>query len=327
MNRYAIIFGIDVSKDTLDIYAIDPQKNYYIQVNNKATDILHWIKSFDAASALCIFEHTGCYGSRLTHYLSQAKVAFSIVSPSQSHGFTLAQGIISKNDRQAAQSLAMMGQTLDLPLHQPISHNMQRRKQLLMGIRALKKQKQALVNQLHAMNNQIVYAPEVELALEQTLQTVEEQLQTLEDELNDLTDEQHHKQFKLLTSVIGIGDKTAHLLLSATGGLHNFKHARQLSKFIGLVPFSHQSGSSVRYHGRITKRGNRDLRACLYMAARSAKRHNIACRNLYDRLRRAGKAHKKAMVAVMNKLIKQAFGVIRSDVSFDNLFFLQFEPK
>ncbi len=58
------------------------------------------------------------------------------------------------------------------------------------------------------------------------------------------------------------------------------------------------------------------------MAARSAKKYNLACKDLYDRLRQVGKPHKQAMVAVMNKLVKQAFGVVNSGVSFDNEYYL-----
>jgi hypothetical protein len=61
------------------------------------------------------------------------------------------------------------------------------------------------------------------------------------------------------------------------------------------------------------------------MAARSAIRFNLACKELYDRLRAKGKPYKKAMVAVMNKLIKQAFGVVQSKTEFDNNFYSNFK--
>jgi len=327
MISYPLIFGIDVSKDYLDIHAIGPSGNRFFQVENSAGAIVKWISSLDPTDVLCVLEYTGSYSSRLIHYLSRYGINFSVVTPSQSHGFTQAQGIISKDDQQAARSLALMAQSLDLPLYQPVKEDMKRRKQLLMGINALKKQRQALVNQLHALDNQIIYAPKVVDVLKETLHTVDEHLEELQQELSDLSDEEYKQQFELLTSIKGIGHTTAHLLLSATGGLNNFNHARQLSKFVGVVPWSHKSGTSVRLKGRITKKGNNDLRACLYMAARSAKQYNMACKNLYERLRKIGKPHKQAMVAVMNKLLKQAFGVIHSGVSFDNQYFLKFQTN
>jgi len=293
------------------------------KVKNNTNPIKKWIENLPCKNVLCVLEPTGCYSDRILYYLNKNNIAVALVSPNQSHGFFQAQGIVSKNDKQAAHSLALMGQRLDLPLHKPKSDDMLKRKQLLMGINALKKQRQAIRNQLHALDHQIIFVPKVVQAFKETLAIVEKQLSELEEELNDITDEEHSKQFELITSVVGIGSKTAHLLLNVTNGIHNFQHAGQVAKLAGVVPSSHESGTSVRKHGRITKKGNSELRACLYMAARSAIRFNLSCKALYERLRFKGKPHKKAMVAVMNKLLKQIFGVVNSGVSFDNQFYLK----
>lgn len=221
----------------------------------------------------------------------------------------------------------MMGKTLDLPLYQCPTDDMQKRKQILAGLNALKKQQQTLKNQLHALEHQIIFEPKVVVALQATLATVEEQIQSLEQQLNELSDEELSQQLKLMMSVVGIGPKTAQWLIAATGGIQNFKRSGKLSKFIGLISSSHFLGSSVRKKGGITKKGNSALRASLYMAARSAKKHNLACKDLYERLRAKGKPHKQAMVASMNKLIKQVFGVVQSRVPFDNQYYLSFCKK
>ena len=326
MKKYKLIFGIDVSKNTLDIYNLST--GIYSQVLNTEQSIKKWIHQICVQNKkediLCVFEPTGCYSHRLLNFLGQYSIAINLVNPLQSNGFTNALGIISKDDRQAAKTLALMGQNLDLPLNQHQSENMQRRKQLLMGINALKKQQQMLRNQLHTLDHQIVFEPKVVDALKATLDTVDTQLLKLEKELNDLSDEEYEHQLDLITSVVGIGKKTAHLLISATGGLQYFDRAKQLSKFTGVVPSSHRSGSSINKKGRITKRGNSALRASLFMAAKSAIRFNKACKDLYQRLRRIGRAYKQAIVAVMNKLIKQAFGVVQSGISFDNNHYLKF---
>lgn len=325
MKKFKRIFGIDVSKDTLD--GFDNVSLSYFKLNNSVKHISKWIKKLDPENDLIVFEFTGTYSDRLLHLLSEAGISISLVSPGQSHAYCLAQGIISKNDKQAAKSLALMGEHLDLPLFKKMNDAMYERKQLLGGINALKKQRQMLKNQLHALSFQRLFAPKVVTALKQTLNTVELQIEQLEKELNDLTDEEHSEQLSLIKSVVGIGDKTANYLLSATGGLQNFQRADQVAKFIGIVPSSHDSGTSVRVRGRITKRGHSSLRASLYMAARSAKRYNNACKELYLRLRAKGKTHKVAMVAIMHKLIRQVFGVVSSGVEFDNEFYLKFQKN
>lgn len=323
MKKFNSVFGIDVSKDVLDIF--DSSTSKYSQISNTKNSILKWIKKVNPKKALCVFEPTGSYSSQLLHLLSEKNIALSLVNPARSSDFTKAQGIISKNDKQAAKTLALMGQILELPLFKKTDNAMYERKQLIMGINALKKQRQMLKNQLHALAHQVLFVPQVETALKETLNTVEQNLELLEEQLNDLTDEEHHLQFELITSVVGIGSKTANLILVATGGVQNFERPRQLSKFLGIVPYSHESGSSIKIKGRITKKGNATLRASLYMAARSAIRYNHACKELYERLRAKGKPYKKAIVAVMNKLVKQVFGVVNANKEFDNQYYLNFK--
>lgn len=325
MKKFKRVFGIDVSKDNLDLF--DSSKNHLFEFPNTKKSILKWIKKLDPQSDLCVFEPTGSYSSKLLHLLSDNGIPIKLVNPVQSNGFTKAQGIISKNDKQAAMTLALMGQCLELPLFKKSDNTMYERKQLLMGLNALKKQRQMLKNQLHALSHQVLFAPKVEAVLKGTLTTVEQNIEQLEEELNDLTDEEHEEQIGLITSVVGIGQKTANLILTATGGLQNFEHARQVSKFIGIVPYTHDSGTSVKIRGGITKKGNSILRASLYMAARSAKRFNLACKELYERLRAKGKPHKIAMVAIMNKLIRQIFGVVKSKIEFDNKHYLIYQEK
>lgn len=324
-NTYEFIYGIDVSKDYLDICLLQGTASSFRQIPNTAPALVEWISSLAQGRTLCVMEPTGSYSCRLLHLLCRQGIAVSVVNPHQSSHFVKALGIINQNDRKAAEALALMGRSLDLPLYQMENIAMQKRKQILSSLRALKKQRQMLQNQLHALSYQAIVQPAVQKAFEQTLETVNEQIELLEGELDSLSDEEHQKQMAQITSVVGIGDKTAQALLCATGGLDVFDHDRQLAKFIGIVPSSHNSGSSVRYRGPITKKGNSELRACLYMAARSAKRFNLACKELYERLRSRGKCHKQAMVAVMNKLIRQVFAVVKNNRPFDNQYYLRYK--
>ena len=69
--------------------------------------------------------------------------------------------------------------------------------------------------------------------------------------------------------------------------------------------------------------GMGEVRKCLYMAARSAKKYNTTCKELYDRLRGKGKAHKVAMIAVVNKLLKQAFALVETGTLYEK----DYQPK
>ena len=47
----------------------------------------------------------------------------------------------------------------------------------------------------------------------------------------------------------------------------------------------------------------------LYVCAWSAKKCNKSCKELYDRLVEKGKSKKLALIAVVNKMLKQAFAI------------------
>ncbi len=54
----------------------------------------------------------------------------------------------------------------------------------------------------------------------------------------------------------------------------------------------------------------------LYICSWSAKRCNKACRELYERLIAKGKAKKLALIAVANKLLKQAFAIAKQQTKY-----------
>ena len=153
--------------------------------------------------------------------------------------------------------------------------------------------------------------------------TVEEQINVLEQQMSSLSDEDEIRFKEFACSVTGIGERSAHLLYIYTNGLKDFNSAGQLLNFVGIVPRSHKSGKSVNKKGKITKKGPGELRACLYCAARSAKKHNLACKAIFERLRKQGKPYKVAMIAVIKKLLQQVYVVVKSEVKFDNNRYLK----
>lgn len=328
MKSFTIFCGIDVSKDYLDIKRLsEGDKDQYLHIPNTAPAINKWIKGLDAVSTVCVLEATGTYSDKVVHYLCQAQLNLVVINPGRSNGFTQAQGITCKDDHQAAHTLALMGQLLELPLYKQPSKTMQQRQQLLTTLHAMQKQRQKLLSQIHALDQRAVIMPEVRQIQEASLLHTEQQIQQLEELLKGLEEEDYDHQVKLICSIQGIGPVTAQALMVATGGLHHFENGGQLAKFAGVTPFKHISGSSVKKSGRMTKRGNSHLRASLYMAALSARRHNLACKELFERLRAKGKPYKQAMVAVMNKLLNQAFAVVHTNTKFDNQRYLQLKNQ
>ena len=131
------------------------------------------------------------------------------------------------------------------------------------------------------------------------------QIESLESELADLASSEFDRQIKLLTSIKEIGITLATALIVATGGFSYFDNAKQISRFIGICPTYQQSGTSVHIKGGINRNGDVSLRSLLYVASWSALRGNT--------IKSQRKPSKVALITVANKLVRQAFAVIKSD--------------
>lgn len=118
-------------------------------------------------------------------------------------------------------------------------------------------------------------------------------------------------------SITGIGEKTAAILLAEIGSIDHFKSARSLAAFAGLTPQEHQSGTSVKGKARLCKIGNRRLRKALYFPALILIRRCPQIQAFRERLMAAGKNKMQVVGAVMHKLIRVVYGVLKSDQPFD----------
>lgn len=125
-----------------------------------------------------------------------------------------------------------------------------------------------------------------------------------------------------LKSIPGIGNQTAMMLILISGGFDRFDDYRKLSSYIGICPRIFESGSSVKGKARLCKMGMSGIRALLYVCSWSAKRCNKACRELYERLIAKGKAKKLALIAVANKLLKQAFAIAKTQSTYQENYSL-----
>lgn len=294
---------------------------------NSQAGIARFLSRYGPREYFLVIEPTGTYGDKLTGLAHQRGHEIRLASPRRSSKFMEVLDVLHKTDENAAMALYLLGKSkeVELPRYIPQSETMEQRKQIQVTLNSLSKQSTMLSNQIHAMEQRLRPSRPALTALKAALETVEEQIGLLKEELQQLTDEEIEDFNHYARSVPGIGEKSAALIMLYTNGLKYFEKKTQLSKFVGIVPSSHKSGTSVNKKGRITKNGPSVLRACLYNAAKSAKRYNHACKALYERLRRNGKSHKLAMVAVINKLLHQVFAVVKSRTMFDNERYLKYE--
>lgn len=124
------------------------------------------------------------------------------------------------------------------------------------------------------------------------------------------------KGYKNLTSITGIGDISATVLLNTIGDVKDFKDEKKLAAYIGIVPRVHQSNETSQY-GHITKMGNKIARTALVQSTLIAIRYNMYLRSFYLRLK-AKKGSGKAIIATARKLLSIIYRTLKNDWVFED---------
>jgi transposase len=130
-----------------------------------------------------------------------------------------------------------------------------------------------------------------------------------------------------LVSAKGIGEASAMRILAELLVLPDDLAAPQWVAHAGLDPRPYESGTSVHRPRRISKVGNRHLRAALYMPALVAIQHDPNVKAFYNKLIAAGKKPMQAVVAVMRKLLHAIWGMLKHDQDFDGNKFFKLAEK
>jgi transposase len=316
MNKDRKIYGIDISKNVFDVYC---QATGHVQLNNDEKGFKSFLKHLPK-TALVVMEATGYYHYRLAQFLHKNGVRVSVVNPLSVKRFIQMKLSKVKTDKSDAKAICQYGEITDLPLYNALTDVHAECLQLFRLLDNYIKQRTATKNKLHGEDVLGIPSQFVYRSLKRQLKHLDKEIGMLEQRLLELVKQDQQHQLTLLKSIPGMGVKTALFLIVATDGFKKFETASQLCSYVGITPTIRESGSSVRGRSRISKVGNKKLRNLLFLCAFSACKHNKACREIYERIVAKGKSKKLALIAVANKLLKQAFAIAKSGLPYDENF-------
>lgn len=309
-------FGIDISKDVFDV--VDSNGNHY-QFKNEYKGFKAFKKRLDKSSH-CVMEATGYYHYKLAYFLLENHIKVSVENPLSVKRFIQMKLSKVKTDKSDAKMICDYAKHVAPKLWEGQSKNQIECLQIIRLLSIYFKQSTALKNKIHG--EKVLGSPSklVLNSLKKSLKNIQKEILNLETELTKLVREEHQEKLTLLESIPGLGRKTSIMLLVLTDGFERFEQAKGLCSYAGLTPTIRQSGSSVRGQSRISKVGNQKLRNLLFMCSFTAYQHNKACREIYERIVAKGKSKKLALMAVCNKLLKQAFAIVKSGVKYDETY-------
>lgn len=305
------VIGIDVSKKTFDVAYLENDKWIYLSVNNSSEGFVKFIKEV-GDEAHCIMEATGPYYLQLATHLYENGVNVSVINPLIIKRFSQMRLMRAKTDKKDAQLIAKYG-ALEQPSYwTPNDVNILKMQQIMTALEILNKQTTMLSNQLGAFESSGILDSQVKISLSSLLKNLKKQKSKLEDELDRFVQRNYFETSELLKSIPGIGPKGATILTVITNNFTKFSTYKQLIAFVGFSPRIFESGTSVKGKGHICKMGKSQVRKFLYLCSWSAKKYNKGCVEMYERLKAKGKPERVIKIALANKLLKQAFAIVKS---------------
>jgi len=310
MTKNKNYIGIDISKLSFDVAIKNESDKYsHYKFSNDYEGFISFKKLLNEDLDVCVMEASGPYYLKLAQYLFDHGVGVSVVNPLVIRRFSQMRMSRTKTDKKDAAIIAEYGKTENPDFWKPEADYVLEIKQMQAYVEQMNKSRTGFLRQKEAFKHNTSECLILNESLDKIIAVLEIEITLIENKMISIINQHHGQLFKQMQSIPGIGKKTAMLLIVISGGFTKFTDAKQLSSYIGISPRIFESGTSVKGKSKICKMGMSRIRAMLYICSWSAKKCNNPCRELYDRLVEKGKARKVALIAVANKLIKQAFAL------------------
>jgi transposase len=295
--------GIDVAVDRLDVH-LRPGGLAWAAANDPAGQAAVAARLAALGVALVVVEASGGYERPLVAELAAAAVPVAVVNPRQARDFARAVGQLAKTDALDAALLARYGEAVR-PAPRPLPDAEARqladlvaRRRDLVGMQAAEKQR------LGRASGPIRADIEAHLAwLRGRLAELERRIAALV-----AANAAWAATAALLASAPGVGPVVAATLLAGLPELGKLTR-QEVAALVGVAPLNRDSG---RMRGTRGCRGGRaEVRRVLYLAAGTAVQHNPTLRAFRERLLKAGKPPKVALVACLRKLLTILNAMVR----------------
>ena len=159
------------------------------------------------------------------------------------------------------------------------------------------------------------------MALREQALSLTEALNQLDKAIKDAASAM--KGFEELTSIKGIGARSAAILLAGIGKVEDFSNADKLAAYVGIVPKVSNS-NDTQHSGKITKRGNKLIRTTLVQCTLIAIRYSAYLNRHYQRIKER-RGFGKAIIATARKLLLIIYDTLKNGWIFEN--FTEFKIK
>jgi transposase len=304
MEGTAVVVGIDVSKDRLDVHVRPSGETLTVERTAAGLDAL-CCRLRQIAPRIVALEATGGFETIATAALAAAGLPVVVVNPAQVRSFARALGRRAKTDPIDAAVIAHFAAATEIEVR-PLKDQATRLLGELVGRR------RQITEMIRAEHNRArrITEPRLQKSIARLAEALEKELAVLDADIDAAVrgSPLWRATEDLLTSVPGVGPVIARTLIAELPELGALDR-KKLASLVGLAPYTRQSG---RWKGisRIGA-GRSPVRTALFMGAMVAKRFNPVLKAFYERLLAAGKPKMVATIAVARKLLTILNAILR----------------
>jgi transposase len=325
MKKWNVILGVDVSKLTLDICWAEQALHVRIDNNSKGfIAFKKWCKThaIHLEETLIVMEYTGGYEYRFLQFCDSQSIRYCRIP-----GLEIKQSmgmIRGKNDEVDSFRIGRYGEQRadELSPSNPLDNNILSLKQLLAFRKRLVRDNAGLQSTLKEREH--MYGQQkkdtISCIICKKMKSNAKDIKQVEQEIMKIItcDEAILLNYRIITSIKGIGKINAWMTIAYTENFTSFKDARSYGVYVGVIPFGHTSGTSIKKPKRVSHIAHKELKQELNQAAKTAIIYDPELRAYAER-KLKNKAYRLVLNNVKFKLILRMFSLVeRGELYVEN---------
>lgn len=332
MDKFKLFCGIDISKADIDVVYGTASSNRHVKLSNDVKGISKLLNILleaepDRSAILICCENTGALMDKLVCILKGEGMFLWVVHPLLLSYFSIDMNRF-KTDKADAQKIftyAMMLRANATPYHLA-SRPVRQLRELFTCRKSMIQTRSAYTCRIQDQQQKSTCDPLVLHIEKQLVNVLSEIIKALNKAISQAiaSDKKIKQMYNILTSIPCIGPVTAWHLLFVTDCFEKFRSAKALAAYIGCAPYPKQSGSSVKYKDRVSKKSYKPLKADFNQGIVSVcTRPGQLFHDYYTAMIKQNRHHLYILNSIKNVLLKIAFKLIDANQTFDKEIFMK----
>ena len=284
-------------------------------------NLLAWVnkQTNDTIPVRYVMEATGVYHQCLAYFLDEKSQEVTIILPNKMSNYMRTLDVKTVTDKTASEAIARFGLERKLDQWKKPKEIYRNMKQLTRERDQIVEERSMVKNHLHAEEAEAYPNKSSITRIKDRIKLLNKQEKAIKGEIAALinTDGEVKENVEKISSIPGIGQLTAAIILAETNGFELIRNKRQLASYAGFDVKEKQSGTSVKKKSQISKKGNKHLRKAMHLPTLSAIKHDERFKAIFARLVSRDGIKMKAAVAVQRKLLEMAYTLYKTNTKYD----------